>query len=258
MTVDPDTLWFGEVMNAVEMEAGIQKLSFLGGQFKIFFLQRHRRFIQLVLLGPDGSISTKLLFRFWDLYLIGFANRDDHWFVMQGAEDMMPGATILPFGYKYSDLLDGIQEDTITKKVAKLALGKAPTLEAVSTLGTNDPSNPNPNPKVPLSLGLFAVTVAESLRFIPIRKKVGTILESGTIGYLDDENYYMYMKNWAKISMLLLCSLHGRPLGYYRGYKDLKKIDIAFDDTQAVKIVAIMIWPINYDPDDPEASCDDR
>ena len=62
MTVDPDTLWFGEVIDAVETKAGIQQLSFLGGKFKRFFLQRHRRLIQLVLLGLDGSISTKLLF----------------------------------------------------------------------------------------------------------------------------------------------------------------------------------------------------
>jgi hypothetical protein len=70
---------------------------------------------------------------------------------------------------------------------------------------------------------LFAVTVAESLRFLPIREKIGTILESGTIGYLDETKYNDYINNWAKISMLLLCSLHGRPLGDFRGYNALKK-----------------------------------
>ncbi|CAD6213519.1 unnamed protein product [Miscanthus lutarioriparius] len=255
MTVDPDTLWFGEVIDAVETKAGIQQLSFLGGKFKRFFLQRHRRLIQLVLLGPDGSISTKLLFRFSNLYLIGFANRDDHWFVMKGAEDLMPGATVLPFGYKYKDLLQAIEGSTTKQKLANLALGKAPTLEAVSTLGTNDPSNLNP--KVPSSLGLFAVTVAESLRFLPIREKIGTILESGTIGYLDEKKYNDYINNWAKISMLLLCSLHGRPLGDFRGYNDLKDIHIV-DDQQAINVIAILLRPSGYDPEDPEASCDDR
>lgn len=138
------------------------------------------------------------------------------------------------------------------QKLANLALGKAPTLEAVSTLGTNDPSNLNP--KVPSSLGLFAVTVAESLRFLPIREKIGTILESGTIGYLDETKYNDYINNWAKISMLLLCSLHGRPLGDFRGYNALKKINI-LDDQQAINVIAIMLRPSNYDP---EASCDDR
>ena len=255
MTVDPDTLWFGEVIDAVETKAGIQQLSFLGGKFKRFFLQRHRRLIQLVLLGPDGSISTKLLFRFSDLYLVGFANRDDHWFVMKGAEDLMPSATVLPFGYKYRDLLQAIEGRTTAQKLANLALGKAPTLEAVSTLGTNDPSNLNP--KVPSSLGLFAVTVAESLRFLPIREKIGTILELGTIGYLDETKYNDYINNWAKILMLLLCSLHGRPLGDFRGYNALKKINI-LDDQQAINVIAIMLQPSDYDPEDPEASCDDR
>ena len=119
-----------------------------------------------------------------------------------------------------------------------MALGKAPTLEAVSTLGTNDPSNLNP--KVPSSLGLFAVTVAESLRFLPIREKIGTILESGTIGYLDEKKYNDYINNWAKISMLLLCSLHGRPLGDFRGYNALKNINI-LDDQQAINVIAIML-----------------
>lgn len=105
----------------------------------------------------------------------------------------MPGATVLPFRYKYSDLLQAIEGRTTAQKLANLALGKAPTLEAVSTLGTNDPSNLNP--KVPSSLGLFAVTVAESLRFLPIREKIGTILESGTIGYLDETKYNDYINN---------------------------------------------------------------
>lgn len=174
MTFNPGTLWFGEVIDAVETKAGFQQLSFLGGKFKRYFLQHHRRLIQLVLLGPDGSISTKLLFRFRDLYLIGFANRKDDWFVMEGAEDMMRGATILPFGYKYKDLLRAIEGSTTAQKMANLALGRDPTLEAVITLGTYDPSNLNP--KVPSALGLFAVTVSESLRFIPIREKIGTLM----------------------------------------------------------------------------------
>lgn len=57
--------------------------------------------------------------------------------------------------------------------------------------------------------------------------------------------------------MLLLCSLHGRPLGDFRGYNALKNINI-LDDQQAINVIAIMLWPSDYDPEDPEASCDDR
>lgn len=265
MTVDAATEWLlGLVIDLVEgyLPGTVSSLPQLylhlhGGLYKCSFLPRRAGLIQLRLLaGLDGS-STRLLFRVDNLNLIGFANQTDHWFTLEDGKDLMPGATVLPFGANYSQLLG---EGSLAENLAKLALGRAPALEAVRTLGmTSYPSSDPSGSLLPLQLAVatFVVTVPESLRIIPVRAKVGQLWEAGTVGYLleDDDKYADYIQNWGTMSRLLLCSNQGRPLGSKRA-RQLSQIGIT-TPMQALMVVGIIAWPADFDMVNLEASCND-
>ncbi|KAJ1273386.1 hypothetical protein BS78_06G276200 [Paspalum vaginatum] len=207
----------GHVFDAVELNGDLPEL-LVGKLTRRMVLGESTELIQLKLRCLDG-ITTNLLFTVSHLYLVGFANNNNHWFKMRVPNKYMdidmPGATELPFTVEYSDLLRELSGEGINfaMKLAKIDLGQVPFWNAARRLGLND----GPSLETRLPIATFVIMVSESLRFVPIRLKVIEIWSRGTVGHLDEERFGDYIHNWHKLSRFVLCSVHGGALGQVRG-----------------------------------------
>ncbi|KAK3149336.1 hypothetical protein QOZ80_3AG0216030 [Eleusine coracana subsp. coracana] len=206
--------------------------------------------IQLTFIRRDGE-SAKPVFRRDNLYLSGFANRFDQYFVLKGHEHVMPGATLLPFGDEYSAFFSsgGLREN-----LGSLPLGKSPFSEAVSILA-NNPHDDIDKGQLGPALVTIVVMVPESLRLITVHEKVTQFWASGTVGYLDPEDVG-YMQNWGNMSALIMCASRNEPLRGRRA-KKLKGINIKTPQ-EALVVVRILLWPLNFDESNIFVSCGNR
>ncbi|KAF8647661.1 hypothetical protein HU200_065298 [Digitaria exilis] len=115
-------------------------------------LKNNKPFTVIQLKG-SGHETASLAVMLHDVSLAGFANRSGHWHAFPGHEHLLPGATPLPFGNSYRDLIGGLAN------LPNLPLGGPPMVQASSAISGYSPAIADDDEVASVKRGLATLTV---------------------------------------------------------------------------------------------------
>ncbi|RLN29488.1 hypothetical protein C2845_PM05G30120 [Panicum miliaceum] len=122
------------------------------------------RWIKVDVVGEAPADKTTLAIADDDLYLLGFSNASGDWHILRG-QSGLPGATALPFGENYGDLVQGGHMNLYT-----VPLGKQSAAYAAKKLARYGGGCTRiPTHQVKDAMVRFVVMVTEATRFRAIR-----------------------------------------------------------------------------------------
>lgn len=192
--------------------------------------------IMVHVTGEAQEDKTTLAIANDDLYLLGFRNSTEHWYILKSFGGL-PGAITLPFTESYYDLVGGHMN------LPTVPLGKQSAIEAVKTLASCcDDFDTTTEAQVKQALVRFVVMIAEAARFPAIRDTFSSSQKWQQETFIAEKQAKPVV-HWGKLSTLLVIweKYHNWDSGRGNEVKDIG-VNGPLD---ALKLVDFLCRPLN-------------